>query len=292
MHHQAEQLENSLRSLDRVVIAFSGGVDSSVVAAAAKNAGLPQAVAVTADSASVPEWQLQLAKSIALQIGIDHRVVETAEVQRNDYRRNDESRCFFCKETLYQSLHKIVDQYPGATIVSGTNADDLGDHRPGIDAGRKAGVHTPLADLKFGKRQVRQLAKHYGLSNHDLPASPCLASRIAYGTEVTTARLKRIELAENYLRELGFEQFRVRLHPDELARIEVVKSEIERLVEADSDGKLAEYFRQIGFKFVSVDLSGFRTGSMNRVLVQLHPNGRESMEVAGNGTKIKREAIG
>lgn len=291
MQQHAERLEYVLRSLDHVVIAFSGGVDSSVVAAAAKHAGVQKSVAVTADSASVPAWQLSLAKSIASQIGIDHRVVATGELQRNEYRRNDESRCFFCKETLYQALTQIADEYPGATIVSGTNADDLGDHRPGIDAGRAAGVMAPLADLQIGKREVRQLAKHYGLSNHDLPASPCLASRIAYGTEVTVERLERIELAESYLRERGFQQFRVRLHPDELARIEVVKSDIVRLIEVDSDGTLTDHFRQIGFKFVSVDLSGFRSGSMNRVLVPLHAKSQNLIETDDKGPDIKPEAI-
>jgi uncharacterized protein len=292
MHHQAEQLEMSLRSLKRVVIAFSGGVDSSVVAAAAKQANLDQAVAVTADSASVPQWQLRLARSVALEIGIEHQVVATDEVARADYRRNDRRRCYFCKQTLYQSLSQIASVYPNATIVSGTNADDLGDHRPGIDAGRQSGVVTPLAELGIGKADVRRLARHYGLSNHALPASPCLASRIAYGTEVTAERLKRIEQAEDYLRQFGFEQFRVRLHADELARIEVPKDEILKLIEIDSGGAMSKYFGQIGFKFVSVDLAGFRSGSLNRVLVNIQAGSVRQVTDAGTNLDQNQEAIG
>ncbi len=200
----ARRLIDSLGRFPRTVVAFSGGVDSSVVAAAAHRANGTSAVAVTAHSPSVPQWQLDVASRVAHEIGIEHRVVQTFEGDRDDYRRNDGQRCFYCKETLYQTLRQIAQDDPQATIVSGTNADDLGDYRPGISAGRLLGVVTPLADLGFTKAQVRGLARFFALSNQDLPASPCLASRVAYGTEVTPERLKRIEQAESFLRGLGF----------------------------------------------------------------------------------------
>jgi len=265
--HDAKTLETFLSSLGTVVVAFSGGVDSSVVAAAAHRAKPGQSLAVTANSPSVPQWQLRIAKRVASEIGIEHRFVLTDEMTAPDYRRNDRQRCFHCKGTLYGFLRRTGDEFTDATIVSGTNADDMGDYRPGIDAGRRNGIVTPLANFGFRKRQVRELAKHYQLSNHALPASPCLASRIAYGTEVTPERLHRIEQAEDRLREMGFVECRVRLHANELARIEVSKDQIFKLIEIDQDGALTREFQEFGFNFVSVDLAGYRSGSMNRVLV-------------------------
>ncbi|MEM9828480.1 MAG: ATP-dependent sacrificial sulfur transferase LarE, partial [Planctomycetota bacterium] len=200
---------------DGVLVAFSGGVDSSVVAAAAFHALGNRAVACTAISPSVPAWQRDQARQIALEIGIDHREFETREAVLDAYVRNDSRRCFHCKQTLYQAIKVIRDQsnLGGRSwcLVSGTNADDLGDHRPGIQAGRMAGVETPLADLAWNKSHVRAAAMALGLSNAMLPASPCLASRIAYGTEVTPRRLQRIEFAEKLLREAGYDIVRVRL---------------------------------------------------------------------------------
>jgi pyridinium-3,5-biscarboxylic acid mononucleotide sulfurtransferase len=273
IEQSAQQLQASLTRWQRVVVAFSGGVDSSVVAAAARAADLELAIAVTADSPSVPRWQVDLAKQIAAEIGIQHQIVETREGTRAEYRRNDTQRCFFCKQTLYEALNEIVARYSALSspvvIVSGTNADDLGDYRPGIQAGRQASVVTPLADLGFGKSQVRMLAAHYGLSNHDLPASPCMASRIAYGVEVTPERLVRIERAEDWLRQQGWSEFRVRLHPGELARIEVPEDSIAALLQLDRDGRLTKEFKRLGFVFVTIDMEGFRSGSLNRVIVNI-----------------------
>ncbi len=167
----ALQLLSKLGSLRRVVVALSGGVDSSVVAAAAHRVSAELAIAVTADSPSVARWQIESARKVAAEIGIEHHVIETHEIDRDDYRRNDGRRCFFCKETLYQSVRDYTQRYPDVTIVSGTNADDLGDYRPGIDAGKASGVVAPLADLGMTKSRVRALARHFGLSNHALPAS-------------------------------------------------------------------------------------------------------------------------
>lgn len=263
----ATRLQSILGSLERVVIAFSGGVDSSVVAAAAHRAAPDTAVAVTAVSPSLASWQLQVAHRVAAEIGIEHRTIQTREGERAEYRRNDARRCFYCKQTLYQTLIELADQFPGAAIVSGTNAEDLGDYRPGIEAAAAAGVRAPLAELNLGKAQVRALAAHYQLSNHDLPASPCLASRIAYGTEVTIQRLHQVERAEAFLRQQGFVECRVRLHPGELARIEVPRSQIAALVALDASGELTQTLRGIGFQFVAIDLAGLQSGGLNRMLV-------------------------
>ena len=265
----AQRLIAAIQDFSRVVVAMSGGVDSSVVAAAAHAAKLDSAIAITADSPSVPRWQLDTAKRIADEIGIQHTVVATHEGDRPEYIRNDKRRCYFCKDTLYSTLNHFATQHPGTTILSGTNADDLGDYRPGIEAGKQANVATPLADLGIDKLRVRDLAKYFGLSNHDLPAAPCLASRIAYGTEVTPERLSKIEQAEDWLRANGFAEFRVRLHAEELARIEVPQNQIPDLVRLDQNGEMTDEFLRIGFQFVTIDLQGFRSGSMNRVLVSI-----------------------
>lgn len=271
----SRQQENALRLIrwidqhPRVVVAFSGGVDSSVVAAAAARSK-SHAVAVTADSASVARWQIDIAKQVANEIGIEHRFVQTDEGLLPQYRQNDSQRCFHCKSTLYEALSAIAsdiaDPADETTLLSGTNADDLGDYRPGIEAGKRAGVMTPLADLGFGKAEVRELAQRFGLSNHQLPASPCLASRIAYGTEVTPERLSRVERAEAWLRERGFTDCRVRLHEGELARIEVPKAQVKVLVEMETTLDLSAVFQGFGFRFVTVDLRGLQSGSLNRLI--------------------------
>ncbi|PHQ35678.1 ATP-dependent sacrificial sulfur transferase LarE [Rhodopirellula bahusiensis] len=260
----AEQLINHLKEMGGLVVAFSGGVDSSVVAAAADQTGC-DVVAVTAQSPAVAGWQLDWARRVAEQIGIAHQIVSTDESERSDYRRNHADRCFYCKQTLYEFLAPIASQR-GATIVSGTNFDDLGDHRPGIMAGTQARVQTPLADLKIGKTQVRELAAHFGLENAELPASPCLASRIAYHIEVTPERLKRVEKAEAWLRERGVSDCRVRLHADELARIEVPRTEFAMVLDWTQNDDLVASFITMGFRYVTLELGGLSSGSQNRGL--------------------------
>ena len=276
----AKRLVGYLSEHPFLAVAFSGGVDSSVVLAAAKQAGLKRLIAVTAHSASVAGWQLKIAKQIADELAVEHWVAETAEISRPEYRRNDSSRCFFCKETLYQTIQaEIRARIPSEAIddqsvlsfqiVSGTNHDDLGDYRPGIQAGSEAGVLTPLADLGLNKQSVRALAEFWQLPNHDLPASPCLASRLAYGVEVTAERLKRVEEAEKWLHDRGFRNFRVRLHQGELARIEVSRTQQPTLCDLDLNGELSQHFRELGFQFVTLDLQGFTSGSLNRTVVSI-----------------------
>jgi pyridinium-3,5-biscarboxylic acid mononucleotide sulfurtransferase len=291
IEQDAASLVSLLRGYQRVAVAFSGGVDSSVVAAACQKAELEFTCAITAQSPSVPSWQLETAVAVASEIGITHHVVQTGEVENLDYQRNDSNRCFYCKDTLYASISEVIskvvdDQDHGVTVVSGTNHDDLGDHRPGITAGNRRQVVAPLAALELGKSQVRDLARHFGLSNHDLPAAPCLASRIAYGVEVTSQRLRQIEQAETWLRARGVSECRVRLHHDGLARIEVPRNLLESILQLESDYHLVDQFKQFGFDFVTLDLEGFQSGKLNRAIVpielpKLYKKGRASINEQG-----------
>jgi uncharacterized protein len=241
-----------------------------VVLAAAGRSGT-EVLAVTADSPSVARWQLELAGRIAADLRIPHRVIATDEVQRPEYAANDARRCFHCKSTLYQTIDQFCRQLARdhAVVVSGTNRDDLGDYRPGIEAGRRSGVRTPLAELGLGKEAVRRIARSFGLDNADLPASPCLASRIAYGVSVTVERLRRIEQAEDFLRSRGLSDLRVRLHDSELARIEVPTQRIGWLADDRQRTAVTEKLLSLGFRYVTLDLQGLRSGSMNRQLVSI-----------------------
>ncbi len=271
MTEAGERLVATLAALGRCAIAFSGGVDSAVVAAAAVRAdrqrGRPgESVAVTAVSPAVPQSQLEIASRVAAELGIDHELISSDELARSDYAANGVRRCFFCKQSLYLAIGQVIARRGEMAIVSGTNADDLGDYRPGIEAGQQAGVTTPLADLGIGKSLVRQLANHWAVSVAELPAAPCLASRIAYGVPVTAQRLRQIELAEAWLSQRGFSPLRVRLHDGELARIEVDRKELGRLVAEPLGGELRRHFAELGFRAVTVDLDGFRSGSLNQLV--------------------------
>jgi len=290
IEQDAKQLVALLHGFRRVVVAFSGGVDSSVVAAACQRAKLDFTCAVTAQSPSVASWQLDTAIAVAAEIGIEHHVVPTAEVERQDYQRNDSNRCFYCKDTLYETISHVIrgvveSTSEEVTVVSGTNHEDLGDHRPGITAGKRRNVIAPLAELGITKSRVRELARYFGLSNHDLPASPCLASRIAYGVQVTSQRLAQIERAEDWLRSHGIDDCRVRLHQDGLARIEVGTHLLESLVRLDADGQLVRQFQQLGFRYVTLDMEGFKSGNLNRAIVPLEL----PKPAKDNGMAIKQE---
>ncbi len=268
-HERTSGIDRVPARICPVVVAFSGGVDSAVVAAAAHQALGNRAVAVTAVSPSLASHLRETAGRVAREIGIAHRWLETDEVQDPNYIRNDSQRCFHCKSHLYQGLQQLPD-FPGFTLVSGTNADDLGDYRPGLEAGRNAKVRTPLADLGFGKSTVRRLAHEFGLSVADAPAAPCLSSRIAYGVPVSEERLRRIDAAESWLRERGFATARVRLHPGEMARIEVPTERLVELVDPELRTELSDRFRELGFQFITLDVEGFRSGNLNQ-LVQIQP---------------------
>ncbi|MDA0587627.1 MAG: ATP-dependent sacrificial sulfur transferase LarE [Planctomycetota bacterium] len=262
-----DQLLELLRQCGRVAVAFSAGVDSTVVAKAAQLACGEKAVAVTASSASLATGELDEAVRLAQLIGIRHRIIETSEFADSNYLSNPSNRCFFCKSELYSQLDQILPELNVDVVVNGANLDDRGDHRPGMIAAGEHSVRSPLIEAGLTKQNVRDLARHWDLPVWDKPAMPCLSSRIAYGVEVTSERVRRIDLAEQFLAELlGTRELRVRLEAGDLARIEVPCELIGRLADPESSKRVAMKFREFGFKFVTLDLEGFRSGSLNSVL--------------------------
>jgi uncharacterized protein len=261
-----ERLLEILRGLGRVAVAFSGGIDSTVVAQAAQLALGERAVAVTADSPSVPRAEVAEAVALARRIGIRHRVVPTEEFSDPDYVRNDGTRCYYCKSELYARIESLLPELGAEVICSGANLDDLGDYRPGLTAAAEHAVRHPLQEAGLGKADVRALARGWGLPTWDKPASPCLSSRLAPGVEVTHERTARVEAAEAYLKGLGLRELRVRLHEGELARIEVPVAELPRLAEPAVRAALARRLKELGFRFVTLDLEGFRSGSLNTLV--------------------------
>src|SRR5262249_44051750 len=225
-----------------------------------------RAVAVTADSASVPRSELEEARRLAREIGIAHRVVATQEFANPDYVRNDGARCYYCKSELYDQIESLLPELEVDVIFSGANLDDQGDYRPGLKAAAEHAVRHPLQEAGFTKADVRALARHWGLPTWDKPASPCLSSRLAPGVEVTPERTERVELAEAYLKTFGLREFRVRLHEGELARIEVPLAELPRLADPALAQDLVRRLKDLGFRFVTLDLEGFRSGSLNTLV--------------------------
>lgn len=260
-----ERLLETLRALGACVVAFSGGVDSAVVAQAAALALGDRALAVTAVSPSLAAGELEQARDLARRIGIRHQVIATQELSQPQYTRNAPDRCYHCKTELYHQLRHLQRQQQllEAVIVNGANADDLSDYRPGLRAAHEQAVRSPLAECGLTKDEVRRLARAWELSAWDRPATPCLASRIAYGEEVTVERLAMIDRAEQRLRALGLGPLRVRFHSGEVARIEVPAADLSRLLAEDVRLPVVTALRDAGFKFVTLDLLGFRSGSLN-----------------------------
>ncbi len=264
------RLVDAIRNLESCVVAFSGGVDSSVVAQAAFEACGNRAIAVTGIGPSVSQEDIRSATIAAQAIGIRHLLHRTSEIADPQYLANDPRRCFHCKTNLYETLRRWANENDFATILSGTNADDLGDYRPGLDAAKDFMVVAPLAELGIGKKTVRLLAEHWKLPVADRPASPCLASRVAYGESITVEKLGMIEQAEAWLASQGFLDVRVRLHPGMLARVEVSIDDMPRMVSAAVRTELSEVFRKLGFQFVTIDVGGRQSGSLNRLLPILY----------------------
>jgi len=262
----AERLLAHLAPLDGCVVAYSGGVDSAVVAKAASLALGKRAVAITGVSASLAGGELEAARKLAASIGIEHETIATDEVSKPDYSRNAPDRCFHCKVELYSQLRREADLRGIATIASGANADDLGDFRPGLQAAADHGVIHPLAECGLTKRSVREIARYWSIAAWDKPAMPCLSSRVAYGTTVTPERLARIDAAEQVLRSMGLAALRVRLHDNELARLEVPVDALSRICEPTVRAEIVSQLRELGFRYVTLDLEGFRSGSFQQLV--------------------------
>jgi uncharacterized protein len=256
-----------LAGCGRVGVAFSGGVDSTVVAKAARLACGENAHAFTAVSQSLAAGEREDAEELASLIGIPHRVVSTREFESADYLKNAPDRCYFCKTELYTRLDELAPELGVETIVNGANLDDCGDYRPGMQAAGEHRVRSPLIEAGLTKAEVRELALHWNLPVWDKPASPCLSSRIAYGLEVTPERVERVDRAEQFLRAtLGLRELRVRHEANDLARIEIAAGELARLADPDLRREVSAALHKLGFRYVTLDLDGFRSGSMNAAL--------------------------
>jgi uncharacterized protein len=261
MIEKERTLQETLASLKSVVVAYSGGVDSAYLAYIANRTLGDAALAVTADSPSYPERHRELAIRIARDFGLHHQIIHTGELERPEYRSNPANRCYYCKHELYTHLTRLASAR-GAIVVDGNNADDRGDYRPGRQAAREFGVRSPLDEVDLLKEEIRELSRCAGLPTWDEPASACLSSRIPYFSEVTDEKLRTIERAEQALRALGFRVFRVR-HHDSVARLEVARDEMVRALDPEIGTAIVRELKAAGYKYVSLDLQGYRSGSLN-----------------------------
>ncbi|MFA5809548.1 MAG: ATP-dependent sacrificial sulfur transferase LarE [Thermoleophilia bacterium] len=264
-----DSLIEVLQPLQSIAVAFSGGVDSSVVVAASLEAlGKENVLAVTARSETLPAQELVMALEFTSSLDVSHSIVDTQEMDCEDFAANTPDRCFYCKRELWKKVRQVADEKGIRHMADGVNADDLGDHRPGIRASDEAGVVHPLAQIGAGKEDVRELARELGLANWEKPAQACLSSRFAYGQRITREGLRRVEQAEEFLQDLNLEPLRVRDHGD-MARIEVSEEALDGLTLADLREGILSRFKELGYVYVTLDLEGFRTGSMNEILTNL-----------------------
>jgi uncharacterized protein len=264
MDERLDELKGEMKKKENILVAFSGGVDSSVVAKIAYDCLGDKALAVVADSETLPRAELEEAKKVAREIGIPLKVISFSELDCEDFVENPPERCYYCRKELSRELKKIADSMNIKTIADGINSSDFGEHRPGIAAADEEGIWHPFVEFEFGKKEVRQLARLLELSVSDKPSMACMSSRIPYGEKITKEKLERVEKAEALLKEIGFFQVRVRAHGD-MARIEVMKEDIVRFLEVDTN-QIAKRFKELGFRYVTLDIEGYRSGSMDEVL--------------------------
>ena len=263
--HKHAALRRILEGIPSLIVAYSGGVDSAYLAHLATDVLGSRALCVTAESPSYPDRHRQLALALAARFGFHHEIIHTAELERPEYRANPANRCYYCKHELFTHLSAIARERGIAVIVDGSNADDRGDYRPGRQAAREFSVRSPLDEAGLTKSEIRELSRRAGLPTWDEPASACLSSRIPYFSEVTDEKLRTIERAEAVLRDLGFRVFRVR-HHDAIARIELGRDEISRALEPEVAEAIDRELRGLGYQHVTVDLRGYRLGSLNEAL--------------------------
>ena len=260
-----ERLFANLRSMGRVIVAFSGGTDSAYLAWAANRVLGANAVSITADSASLPESHKRDAEAFVERFGLVHEYIRTTEFENPDFARNDPNRCFHCKDELFTRLEEVGRARGYEHVVYGVNSDDLTDYRPGQNAAKNHQVAAPLADAGMSKAEIRELSRLAGLPTWDRPASACLSSRIPYGTPVTIETVKTVETGEERVKALGFRQFRVRFH-GEMVRIEIARDEMPKALTMEMAQRFTAIFKELGFRYVTLDLQGYRQGSMNEVL--------------------------
>jgi pyridinium-3,5-biscarboxylic acid mononucleotide sulfurtransferase len=265
LEEKEQRLRALVRSYDSLIVAFSGGADSAYLAYVAHNELGDRALAVTGDSASYPTFQRELADRLTKQFGIHHQIVFTEEFEDTNYTSNPPNRCYYCKNELYTKLAELAQTLGFAIICDGSNADDAGDYRPGRQAAREIGVRSPLEESGLTKAEIRELSRRAGLPTWNEPASACLSSRVPYGQVVTIEKLSMVDKAEIALKELGFRQVRVR-HHGEVARIEVAEEELPRALDSEMAGRMSAALKALGFRYVALDLEGYRTGSLNEVL--------------------------
>jgi pyridinium-3,5-biscarboxylic acid mononucleotide sulfurtransferase len=265
MAEKQDRLFSILRDLGEVLVAYSGGTDSAYLAWAAHEVLGDRAVAITADSASIPESHKRDAEAFARQFGIRHEYIDTFEFDNPDYVANNPDRCFHCKDELFNRLESVGEERGTRHIIYGVNKDDLGDYRPGQNAAKLHQVKAPLVEAGLTKAEIRELSRQAGLPTWDRPASACLSSRVPYGTPVTKETVKTVEAGEEAIKALGFRQFRVRFH-GELVRLEISREELPRAMSPEMAQKFVEVFKPLGFHYVTLDLEGYRQGAMNEVL--------------------------
>ncbi|MBM4277964.1 MAG: ATP-dependent sacrificial sulfur transferase LarE [Deltaproteobacteria bacterium] len=266
LKNKIEKLKEIFQSVGKVVVAFSGGVDSTFLLRMARDTlGAGNVLAVTALSPLYPERELNVAKKMATEMGVKHTLIESNELEIDGFSKNPIDRCYLCKRELFDELIKVAQQKNLSSVIEGSTLDDEKDYRPGKKAIRELGIRSPLVEASFTKADVREVSKSLGLPTWDKPSFACLASRFPYGEEITEEGLKRVNEAEDFLIGLGFKQVRVR-HYKDLARIEIYKEEIEKLLDGTTREKVVERLKKIGYQYITLDLQGFRSGSMNEVL--------------------------
>lgn len=261
-----DKIRAEIRELKRVIVAFSGGVDSSLVAYIANQELGNNALAVTSASSSLKRSDLRLTKELAEQWSLNHKVILTDELTKSAYKENPINRCFHCKTSLYTSLEELAKDLRYDTVLNGTNVDDLGDHRPGLVAAKNFDVRSPLCDAQMTKQDIRDLANYLGMENANKPQAACLSSRVPYGSAITESILSQIEQAEYVLEDFGIQNFRVR-HHDDVARLEVAKEEMATVL--DHSDAIQDRIKQLGYRFVALELGGFRSGSLNQGLIHV-----------------------